>query len=604
VPQIERTRSPEALDVPEARVLPPKRRRVQLVWIIPAIAVLIGAWLTVKSYLEVGPTINIRFRNAEGIEAGKTKIRYKSVDIGEVKNVDLDTGNRGVVVRAQMSRGATRLLVKDTRFWVVRARIAGGQISGLGTLLSGSYIGVDAGKSAESRREFDGLDVPPTVTADEPGREFELRGSALGSIDIGSPVYHRQVPVGRVTSTGIAPDGSAVAVKIFISSPYENFVTEKTRFWHASGIDVSLDASGFKVRTQSLLSIALGGIAFREPPEARGASKPARPGAVFTLFPEETSAMKRLDTEVTPFVSYFVESVRGLSPGAPIDFRGIVIGEVKSIDLQFDPETKSFRFPVEIDLYADRLRPKDPKYETGTFDGRDLIQRLIRRGLRAQLRSGNLLTGQTYIALDFFPQSVTQGKSGKLGRIARARPDARGRSEGDAKADANDNPEGSASADVAAIGNGATDLPEMPTVIGSLEDLQVTIGNIAKKIDKLPFDEIAAELRRTLKTLQVTMDTAERFIGRLDRDVAPNLNAAMIDARKTMAAAQKVLASDAPVQQDVRGALRELGRAAQSLRVLTDYLQQHPQSLIFGKSKDAAGADTGKAEAAGSGVGK
>ena len=537
----------EGAEIPPARVLPAKKRRVQLIWIIPAVAVLIGAWLTVRSYLETGPTIAIRFKTAEGLEAGKTKLRYKSVDIGQVKGIDIASDGKGVIVAAELRSNAGKLLVKDTRFWVVRPRVAGGQISGLGTLLSGSYIGVDVGKSPDSARNFEGLDNPPPVTADEPGREFILRSSTLGSLDIGSPVYYRLVPVGQVTAFDLDEDGKAVVLRIFIHSPYEKFVTEATRFWHASGLDVSIGASGFQVKTQSFVSILLGGVAFQEAPEGREGREapPALPERMFTLYPEQASAMKRLDTEATPFVAYFSDSVRGLSPGAPIELQGIVIGDVKSIDLQFDPGTMSFRFPVELSLYADRLQSKDPKYAKEPFDGKNLIARLIERGLRAQMRSGNLLTGQRYVALDFFPNA-------KPVRVDRALLNGKG-------------------------------APVMPTVPGNLEELQVTLANIAKKIDKVPFDEIGVELKQTLKKLQTTMESADTFVQHLQHDVTPELGAAMAEAKKTLSAVEKVLANDAPVQQDVRAALREMTKAAQSVRVLTDYLQMHPQSLIFGK---------------------
>ncbi len=535
--------------IPSARVLPKRKRSIQLVWIIPAIAVLIGAWIAISTSLQTGPTISITFKTAEGLEAGKTKIRYKSVDIGDVKTIVLAPDKQSVIVKAQMTRQASDLLLRDTRFWIVRPRIAGGQISGLTTLLSGSYIGMDIGKSEESERDFKGLDVPPTVTADEAGRQFVLRAKSLGSLDIGSPVYYRQVQVGEVTAQTLDADGKGVTLKVFVHTPYEKFVTQNSRFWQASGLDVTLDAGGIKLQAQSLVSILLGGIAFQEPPEGNSTLQ-AKADHVFTLFDEQVLAMKRPDADVTPFVAYFTESVRGLSPGAPIDFQGIVIGEVKSIDLQFNPETRSFRFPVEMNLYADRLQSRDPKYANQVFDGRRLMAGLIERGLRAQLRTGNLLTGQRYVALDFFPKA----KPVKLDRAQLS---------------------------------GKT-LPEMPTVPGSLEELQVTLANIAKKIDGIPLDEIGIELKQSLQSLQVTMKSVDQFVNRFDKEVTPQLAATMADARKTMSNAEKLLASEAPVQQDVRAALQELTKAAQSLRVLTDYIQRQPQSLIFGKPADKA----------------
>src|SRR5579884_2332501 len=248
-------REPVFLDVPEAVAAPKRRWSPQLVWIIPIVAALMGGWIAVKSILDRGPTISIRFKTAEGLEAGKTKIKYKDVVIGEVKSIALSADHYHVVVGAEMAKQAKPFLVEDSRFWVVRPRIAGGQASGLGTLFSGSYIGMDIGESTSPRTDFVGLEIAPIVTGDQPGRQYVLRGPQLGSHDIGSPVYYRQVPVGRVLSNELDKDGGAVTLKIFIDTPYDKYVFPNTRFWNASGIEFTADATGVRIQTQSLVSI-------------------------------------------------------------------------------------------------------------------------------------------------------------------------------------------------------------------------------------------------------------------------------------------------------------------------------------------------------------
>ena len=540
--------SAAASTLPKARVARRKRRSISLVWIIPAVAVAIGIWLAIRAITSTGPTIAIEFNTAEGLEAGKTRIKYKNVDIGTVKTITLGSEKKGVVVKADMTRQAADLLVDDTRFWIVRPRIAGGQISGLGTLLSGSYIGLDIGKSNDSRREFVGLDKPPAVTTDEPGREFILRAADIGSLDIGSPIYFRRFQVGEVTAIDLDPDGRGVTTRVFIHAPNEKYVTQNTRFWQASGIDVSIDGAGVRLSTQSLVSVLVGGIAFQNP--ANEAAAPAATNdTAFTLFDDERAAMKRSEAQVEKYIAYFTDSVRGLSAGAIVDFRGFTIGEVRTIEMEFDRETNQFRFPVEFVLYRDVLpaRLNRVDKEGHPIDEDTRYMRSIERGLRAQLRAGNLLTGQKYLAIDFFKNvalvTMTTTKDKNGARI-------------------------------------------IPTTPATFDELQETIANIAKKLEKIPLDEIGIELRRVLKQMQTTLKGADVLLSRVDEEVAPELAATLAEVRKTMHTAEATLSSDAPIQQELRGTLTELNRAAASLRTLTDYLQRHPESLLRGKSAD------------------
>jgi paraquat-inducible protein B len=266
-------RNPDLAGIPEARGEPKSRWTFQVVWLIPIVSALIGGWIAVKAVLDRGPVVTITFQNAEGLEAGKTKLKYKDVEIGLVKSVSLTPDLKRVVATAELVKEVKAYLVEDTRFWVVRPRISGGTVSGLGTLLSGSYIGVDTGKSNKPRKDFDGLETPPIVTIDTPGREFTLVSDQMASADNGSPVFFRRLRAGQVTSFALNPDGKGVTLKVFVNEPYDKYVSSNTRFWSASGIDMKLDASGVTVETESLISILLGGIAF-ETPEDTGAIVP------------------------------------------------------------------------------------------------------------------------------------------------------------------------------------------------------------------------------------------------------------------------------------------------------------------------------------------
>ena len=451
-----------------------------------------------------------------------------------------------------MDKAATDFLKEDTHFWIVRPRITANGVSGLGTLLVGPYIAADIGHAAEKREHFVALDVPPIITRDTPGREYVLRAATLGSHDVGTPVYFRRLPVGEVVAYELDPDGKGMSIKVFVHAPYDQYVHSNTRFWNASGVDVSLNAAGLEVQTESFVSIMIGGIAFeapqpanewadgvaKDPTQAAASSAPtdasappadrAEADAVFPLFPTRELAMKRPDTHIDRFVINFKQSVRGLSVGAPVDFRGVNIGEVIHIRTEFDPKTFEFVQPVEIYLYSDRLRarsrdggasfppPKTPAERLKRF------QLMIDKGFRAQMRSGNMLTGQQYIGVDFF----------------------------------HDAPK--ATLDI-------TKFPlEIPAVPGAFDELEKTVATMIKKMDGLLAD-------------------TDKLMKRLDTETMPEFNKTLIEAKGVLKNAEVMMASDSPLQADLRDALRELTRAAASLKKLTDMLDQQPQSLIFGK---------------------
>lgn len=537
---------PEApKDVPSAVVRRGPRWPAWLIWLVPIVALGFGAFLGLRALAERGPTIEITFKSAEGIEPRKTKIRYRDVDVGEVKSLGLSKDLRTVIVTAQMTREASDLLGEDAKFWVVRPRISGGNVSGLGTLLAGAYIGMDAGKSENKRREFVGLEQPAIVTSDVPGRMFQLRGEDLGSLDVGSPVYFRHIQVGQVAGYDIAPDGKAVIVRIFVNAPYDMHVRTNTRFWHAEGFDVDVSASGVKIDTQSIASIVLGGLAFQTPPDDDEGPL-AQPNSEFRLFNNRAAAMKPPETGVL-FTLLFNESVRNLAPGAPVDFRGVVIGEVKSINIEYDPVKRRAFVPVVARIDMEKLRqrrPGSPEPKT-RLDPKSFVDRMVQLGFRAQLRTASLVTNQLYIALDFFPEAPK------------------------ARVDWSRTP------------------PELPTESGALTELTLTLGNIAKKLDRVPFDQIGNNLNATLKNANLLLDE-------LERETVPELKGTLQDARRALNAVEKtansvheMTAPDAPLQQNLGGTLDEVAKAAASFRALADYLERHPEALIRGKKKDS-----------------
>jgi len=525
--------------VPESRTLSRSRTRISLVWVIPIVAALVGAWVAITRIESEGPKIRLVFGSADGLEAGKTKIEYKGVEVGTLTSIQLSPDHRQVLATAQMAPKTEDFLVEDTQFWVVRPRISGANITGLGTLISGAYVGMEIGSSDREKRDFVALDVQPVVTGGAPGRFFVLKTPDLGSLDIGTPVFFRRLQVGEIAAYALDKDGRHFTVKVFVKAPYDQYVTPNTRFWQASGIDMSLSANGLSIQTQSILSILIGGIAFETP-----ANGPVLPAAdanfVFPLYVSRAQAYEPPPRNPQTFKLIFNESVRGLEPGAPVELRGIKVGEVVDIRAQVDVKTAKFSVPVIIELDAQKLGVKLLALnQRADFAAarRRIIDSLVADGVRAQLQTGNLLTGAAFVAFDFFhgvpPAAV----------------------------DWSQNP------------------PQLPTTPGQLEAVEAGLGDIVKKIDKMPLQQIGDNLQKSLAQLELTLVSA--------RSTLANANTTLTSATATLNTANGVVEPSSPQIVEIDQTMQELRRAARSVRVLTDYLEQHPEALLRGKRGQA-----------------
>jgi paraquat-inducible protein B len=528
-------RDPEALkELPEPAV---RRRRPSLVWLIPLVAAVIGCWIALKAYREHGPTITISFQTAEGLEAGQTRIKYKDVEVGRVTAINLSPDFSRVVVTAELKREVDAQLSENTRFWVVRARIGSNGISGLGTLVAGAYIGMDPGPHGKLLREFKGLEMAPILTPSTPGAMLELRAEKLGSVNIGSPVTYRQIHVGEVEGFDLDPDGQSVLIKVQINAPYHKLIHRDTRFWDSGGVDLSLDANGLRLRTDSLVQLLLGGIAFENPAQSEPLEAP--PNQPFTLFPSHEQSVEPVYRDRRLFLVNFNESVRGLVRGAPVEFRGMRVGQVEDIRLAFRSRELEGRIPVLIALEPERFALTGGGGES--FE--DFMARLVRKGFRAQLKPGSLLTGNLFVALDFFPQAPVRA----LGRSGSYR-----------------------------------EIPTMPSAMGALLE---NLAKVAERLQKLPLEDLAGEVRATIPVLRETLQQTRALMARLDQETAPQAKATLAQAQATLAALERTLGSDSPTQTDLRRALDQFTQAAQALRNLADTLERHPESMLFGKGK-------------------
>ena len=550
----------ELPDLPEAVVVPKRRTRLSVVWIIPIIAALLGGWIAVQKLLAEGPTIEISFASADGLEAGKTTVKYNGVDVGTVESLKVATDRQRIIASVRMAPETRDWLVEGTAFWIVRPRIAGGSVTGLGTLLSGSYVGMSVGGGSEGGiRSFSALEVPPVVAGNTPGRFYALKAANLGSLDYGTPIYFRRIQVGQVASYRLDDDGRGLTLRIFINAPYDRYVKPETRFWQASGLNFSLGANGLNVQTQSLVSVLIGGLAFDTPDEQAEAG-PAPADTSFELFDDQASAMKAPERGSAQYVLLFEESVRGLSVGAPVTLLGLPIGEVTSVRLEAGKRKNvDVRARVRVAVYPERFLDMlaDPLDLTGgkaltPAIRHEVINRLVARGLRAQLQTGNLLTGQLYVALSY---------------VANEAP---------ARIDWTREP------------------PVFPVAKGGFTDIEAKLTSILTKLDRLPLDAIGSDLKQSLATLAETLKDVDTLVKRWGGELTPELSAALSDARRSFAAAErmlnsagKVVASDSVLMEEMRGTLSEVKRAAPSIRVRTDYLERHPEALIRGKTEEA-----------------
>ncbi|MDP9089053.1 MAG: MlaD family protein [Pseudomonadota bacterium] len=545
--------SEQRQDVGELPAAVPARTlwgRLPLVWILPAVVVLVGGFVVIREKLNQGTSIEIRFANAEGLEANKTRVRYKDVEIGEVTDTRVSDDRKEVIVTADIHRNARSYLVDDTRFWVVRPRISGAGVSGLATLVSGAYISVDVGHSEVRRDHFVGLEIPPIVTAGLPGAEFALHADDLGSLDIGSAVFYRHITAGQVVGYTLDPGGTGVTIQVFIKAPFDTYVTSATRFWQASGIDMSVNAQGVKLHTESLASILEGGVAFGALPGAPIAR--VAPNTVFALYEDQDRAMRPSETEIRGFVMYFGGSVRGLSAGAPVELHGITVGEVKSVDVEYDQGAGSLAFPVVVELYPQRLRGRmqrlgraAPAPEPSESASRAMIDNLVSHGLRAELKTGNLLTGQKFVALDMH-QDASKDRVGWMEQPA-----------------------------------------IFPTISSGLDDIQDSVGVIAKKLSKVPFDRLSARLMTAMDSLDHTLKSADHLLQNVDSNLAPQVRATLAEAQGALKNAKELLGKDAPLENDLGSTLLQVSRAAKSISALVDYLERHPESLLRGKPAGA-----------------
>lgn len=532
-------------DRPTATV---RRSRISWVWLIPLVAALIAGFLAWRTLSQQGPQITITFHGGEGITAGQTRVRYKAVELGQVESVKLSSDASDVVVTVRMRTEAEQFLTDHARFWVVRPRLSSGSLAGIETIVSGSYIEMDPGQPGGNKKyAFAGLETPPAVRSGEPGTTYRLKAERIGSLGSGAPVFYRDITVGEVLDYNIGNGLGPVMLNVFVRSPYDKLVREGSHFWNASGLSVQVGGDGVHVELASLQAVLNGGVAYDAPSDPN--AKPAAAGTEFPLYRNYAEAKSAGFKARQSFVTYFESSAKGLSEGSPVEFYGIQIGNVTKVDLDLNPATAEARVRVRFEVQPERIANATTAAHD---DPLEVAKRLVARGMRAQLRTSSFLTGSMVLALDFdrnaAPAELTQEGEDWI----------------------------------------------IPSEGGGLDNILASASNIANKLDRLPLDEIGANLNKTLRSASGAMASVGELASHANSGLSPafaRLPAITASLENAATRADRVLASfdrsygkDSDIQRELSRAMVQVGDTARSIRLLADFLDRHPEALVRGRA--------------------
>jgi len=520
-------------DVLEQRAAVPRAttrrsRRISVIWIIPLVAVAIGGWLAWDTWSKEGPTIRISFDSGEGLQPGQSQLKFRDIVFGTVKSLELAPDHTHVVVTVATTHEAKPLLTDQTVFWVVKPRLFAGNVSGLETLLSGSYIGMMPGKAGgKVQHKFVGQEDPPILQENIPGHTFLLKAERLGSISVGSPVFFRDLSVGEVLGWDIADMAEYVTIRAFVRAPYDSYVHDETRFWNASGVSVKLAGAGVEVQMESLKALLLGGIAF-DTPEAEIHTAATAENHVFPLFRDRDRAEAASYTRKIPLVSYFPGSVSGLARGSEVTMHGLVIGRVTDVRLAYDADKDIVVAPVRYEVEPQRI------------------------------------IGQEVVALDFVTDAppATLTKEGEDFVL----PTTEG-------------------GGFAGLASSANDLLNKVSTI-PFDQIGKSLGGILKSVNDATQ---GPQLKKALTDLSAMIASAQAMMQRLDTKQLPQLTA---DLEKTLTSANKLVLSldsgygdNTKFNRDLDRLMAQTTDAVRSIRALTDLLARHPEALIKGRQE-------------------
>jgi paraquat-inducible protein B len=543
-----------------------RSRRLPVIWAIPIIAVAIGAWLAWDTLSKEGPTIVVSFEAAEGLQVGQSQLKFKDITLGTVKSLEFTTDRQRVLVSIATTAVAEPFLTTGTQFWVVKPRLFAGNVSGLSTVLSGTYIGLLPGDpAAKAERNFVGREDPPVLDSDMPGRTFLLKTDQLGSVSIGSPVFYRGLSVGEVLGWEVSDMAESVTIHAFVRSPFDTYVHDQTRFWNASGVSVKLEGGGVDVRMESLRALLLGGVAF-ETPTTAPSSNVSVENHEFPLFANQDVATVASYTRKIPLLVYFGSSVRGLGVGSDVVMHGLKVGQVTDVRLTFDLATDTVLAPVRLEIAPERVVGIGHQVFQ---DANEAVQTLVSKGLRATLQSGNLLTGEMLVSFEVVPN---------------------------------------APAATMTMQDGAFVFPT--TKSDGFSSLEASAGDLLRQVNAIPFASIGQslndltknvseltngpQLQQALAGLAGTMSEAQSVLKKLDTDIGPvlkqlpeiatSLEATLKQTNQLERSVDRGYGDDTQFHRDLDRLMAQLTEAVRSFQALANLLTRHPEALLRGRT--------------------
>ncbi len=524
---------------PPSRRAPParaqlRRRRFSFVWLIPLIAAGIAIYLGYRTFVQQGPLLTVTFTSGDGLAAGQTQVKFKAVALGTVESIDLSKDNSKVVVQVRMNRAGARFLTSHSSFWVVRPHFTPNDISGLDTLVSGAYIAVDPGTPGGHYADhFTGLVEPPSVRSDEPGQTYQLKTEGIGALGAGSPVFYRDIDVGEVLGYDVGNGLGPITVNVFVRAPFDQLIRDKSHFWKSSGVTAGLQGDGFHVEFQSLQAVISGSIAFDVPKDV-ATTPPSPNNTQFPLYNSESDAVAAGYKKQIPLVAYFESSVAGLAAGAPVDVLGVQVGVVTEVRLIVDPFKGGAKARVAMALQPDRV-VQDGEFPNN-LDPDIVMQKMVSHGLRAELETLSYITSQKGVTLAFVPNAA----SAKIGM------------EGDAIL-----------------------LPSEP---GGLDNVLTTASQITTELAKIPFEKIGKDADKLLVSANNTIGGAQM------KQTLAALSDTLKHANATLNGVNQSYGSDSDFQRQLEQVMSQANDALRSIKLLSDYLDRHPESLLLGRS--------------------
>ncbi|MDO7086219.1 intermembrane transport protein PqiB [Pseudocolwellia sp. AS88] len=533
--------TPENNELPEAVVKPVNR--ISTIWLIPLIALTIGAWMVIDQWLKQGPLITIEFSNAQGISPKESLIKLRNITVGKVVDIKLNDKLDGVIVSARMNRKASELLTKDSNFWVVKPRVSLSSVSGLSTILSGYFIEFSPGEEKTSKYHFVGLENPPSTPIGTPGLHITLDSSSDNAFDIGAPVLFRGSQAGRIEYAHLNTEEGKMYYNVFIEAPYDKLITTNTRFWEVTGIDFELSGQGVRINTGTIETLLGGGVSF-DVPAYLTKGEPIKEHAQFSIFPNKQKVNERVFYAAQSYMLLFNQSIRGLKPGSPVEYKGLHIGEVVRTDIDY-PEMsnvldKNTLLPIMIKIYPGRLGLKDD--EIGLHKMQRDMNQWITSGLHGAISNNNLLLGSKYIELKYIDSSLEA-------------PETFG------------------------------DLLLIPTADDELEQVMTRVSNITKSIEEIPFNDIIKSTSKALKVITESMDqfdsTSERFENLLNDPKSQTLIAQINSTLKGVESLTKSYSDGSKTNQQLNDVLQSLDKTINNLTPLIMKLNMQPNRLIF-----------------------